>query len=83
MSPRYSKCISQAPSNFSICAGIDLQNLKIIREFENIKWTTDDERNFLFDNTDEYTYYKLVFTNTSNQHFGLSELNLGELTLFE
>lgn len=81
MSPRYSECISQAPRNFSVCAGNDLQNIKAIREFKNINWTTDDERRFLFDNTNEYTYYKLVFTNTSSQHFGLSELNLGELTL--
>lgn len=82
MTPRYPKCVSHAPSNFNIYAGNDSQNLILIKEIKKKKWNENDKRYFLFNNSIEYLCYKIEFINDNgSQHFGLSELNLGELDL--
>lgn len=82
LTPRYSKCIHQAPSNFKIYGGNNFDHLTLLgREFKDIKWTDSNTKNFLFNNLNEYSCYKIEFISESAGHVGLSELNLGELSL--
>lgn len=54
MTPRYSKCISQAPANIKVSAGNNLENLNLIKEIKNIKWNGTDKRRFLFNNLHKF-----------------------------
>lgn len=82
MTPRCSKCIRQAPANIKVSAGNNLENLNLIKEIKNVKWNGTDKRRFLFNNLHKFECYKIEFNNNGNkQYFGLSELNIGELSL--
>lgn len=60
LTPRYSKCIMQAPSSFKVYGGKDFNNLTLLgNEFKKVKWTDSNTRYFLFNNLNEYSCYKI------------------------
>lgn len=71
----------QAPTSFAIFCGENTSSFKKIKEFANIHWSQNEEKEFFFKNCKEHYWYKVEFYSSLHEHynFALAELNLAEI----
>ena len=67
------------PTAFEIWASNDSMNWVLIKAFNEVKWKSNENKSFQFENSQEYNYYKILFVESNSTVFAISQLNYGEI----
>lgn len=68
----------QGPTSFEIF-GISENSPVSLRRFDNVYWTPNETKLFAFYNRRSFSSYKVVFYSKEENHFALSEFNIGKV----